>query len=168
MNLLLRPERSSDAGAIDNLTRAAFARAAHTDHTEHLIVAALREARQLSVSLIAESPDGIVGHIVLSPVRIDGSEDWYGLGPLSVLPGYQRQGIGTLLTRAGLSASRELAANGCVVLGDPRYYGRFGFRADPVLRFPGVPREYFQSLHWQGIKPAGDVTYADAFYAFTA
>lgn len=164
----LRHERPEDAAAIGDLTRAAFLHAAHTDHTEHLIVAALRDAGELSVSLVAESPEGLVGHVALSPVRIEGSSGWYGLGPLSVLPGYQRRGIGALLVQAVLAAARERGAHGCVVLGDPEYYGRFGFHAGPALRFPGVSPEYFQSLHWQGAMPAGEVRYADAFHAFAA
>lgn len=168
MNLQLRPERPDDAAAIDHVTRAAFAHAAHSDRTEHRIVAALRDAGQLSVSLIAESDTRLVGHVALSPVRIDGTGDWYGLGPLSVLPAWQRKSIGTLLTRSALAAVRELGAHGCVVLGFPAYYERFGFAADPALRFAGAPIEYFQSLHWHGRKPAGSVTYADAFYAFAA
>lgn len=166
MQLQLRPERETDAAAIDALTRAAFLHAPHSDHTEHRIVAALRAAGQLSVSLVAENAEGIVGHVAVSPVTInDAAPGWYGLGPISVAPALQGHGIGTQLMRAALQLLRERGAAGCVVLGDPRYYARFGFVADAQLRFPGVPAEYFQALHWQGASPAGEVRYADAFYA---
>ena len=166
MELRLRPERAADAAAIDALIRAAFLHAPHSDHSEHRIVAALRAAGQLSVSLMAEDAAGIAGHVAVSPVTIsDATPGWYGLGPISVAPARQGRGIGAQLMRAALHSLRERGAAGCVVLGDPRYYARFGFVADARLRFPGVPAEYFQALHWQGATPAGDVRYAAAFYA---
>ncbi len=80
----------------------------------------------------------VVGHIAFSPVTIDGRDlGWYGLGPLAVHPDRQRLGIGALLVRTGLDLLRDQAAQGCVLLGDPLYYARFGFRQDPGLEFPG-------------------------------
>ena len=67
--------------------------------------------------------------------------------------------------RAALDQLRTLGAAGCVVLGDPAYYGRFGFRAEPSLVFPGVPAEYFQALILRGALPNGTVTYHPGFYA---
>lgn len=58
-----------------------------------------------------------------------------------------------------------LRAAGCVVLGEPSYYGRFGFRVSAKLVLPGVPPEYFQALHWTGAMPAGEVNYHPAFNA---
>lgn len=163
--LHLRAECTADAAAIEQLTRAAFLHAAHSDHTEHRIVAALRAAGALSVSLVAEMAADLVGHVAASAVTIsDGTPHWYGLGPISVQPARQGQGVGSQLMRAALQALRERGAAGCVVLGDPRYYGRFGFVADAALQFPGVPAEYFQALHWSGAAPRGVVTYAAAFY----
>lgn len=97
---------------------------------------------------LAEPPTGeIVGHIAFSPVTIDGqSIEWFGLGPLSVAPPRQRQGIGSLLVQAGLRELRQRHAAGCVVLGDPHYYRRFGFRPLEGLKLPGVPEEYFLAL----------------------
>lgn len=169
MNLQLRAERDADAPAIEQLTRAAFLHAPHSDHSdhsEHRIVAALRAAGALSVSLVAETAAEIVGHVAVSAVTIsDGTPDWYGLGPISVQPSQQGRGVGSQLMRAALQALRERGAAGCVVLGDPHYYGRFGFAADAALQFPGVPAEYFQALHWAAPPPRGVVTYAAAFYA---
>lgn len=165
MNLTLRTESAGDAAAIAQLTRSAFQHAPHSDHNEHRIVAALRAAAALSVSLVAETDAAIVGHVAVSPVTIDdGTPHWYGLGPISVQPALQGRGVGTQLMQAALQALRDRGAAGCVVLGDPRYYGRFGFVADPSLRFPGVPADYFQALHWAGAKPHGVVSYAAAFY----
>ena len=160
----IRSERPGDAGAIHALTRAAFAEAPHSSHTEQYIVDALRAAGALAVSLVAEDADGIVGHVAVSPVQLsDGSPGWYGLGPISVAPGRQGQGIGGALMRAAVEALRARGAAGCVLLGDPGYYGRFGFRAEPRLRLVGVPAEYFQTLLLQGDWPDAEVEYHAAF-----
>lgn len=162
----IRSERPGDAGAIHALTRAAFAEAPHSSHTEQYIVDALRAAGALAVSLVAEDADGIVGHVAVSPVQLsDGSPGWYGLGPISVAPGRQGQGIGGALMRAAVEVLRARGANGCVLLGDPGYYGRFGFQAEPRLRLAGVPAEYFQALLLQGDRPDAEVEYHAGFGA---
>lgn len=148
------------------MTVAAFLRAPHTDHTEQFIVDALRKAHALTVSLVAEEDAAIVGHVATSPVSIsDGSTGWHGLGPLSVHPERQRRGLGSLLAREALRRLRERGAAGCVVLGDPGYYARFGFRAEPGLTLPGVPPAYFQALCFGSSPPRGTVAYHAAFEA---
>ena len=121
----------------------------------------------MSVSLVAEDNGEIIGHVAISPVSISsGAERWYGLGPISVLPERQGQRIGSLLMEQGLADLRALGAAGCVVLGDPNYYSRFGFKANPSLVFPGVPPEYFQTISFTGHPvPTGTVTYHEAFAA---
>ena len=166
MSLQLRHETPADAAAIEHLTRAAFLAAPHTSHTEQFIVNALRRAGALSVSLVAEDDAAVVGHVALSPVSVsDGSSGWYGLGPLSVAPQRQGQGIGSRLVRQALAELRGRGAAGCVLLGDPAYYGRFGFKPEPTLVLPGVPPEYFQALSFGGAVPAGTVAYHPAFDA---
>lgn len=166
MTLQIRNETATDAAAIEALTTAAFLNAPHTDHTEQFIVNALRRAGQLTVSLVALEDDAIVGHVAISPVTIsDGSARWYGLGPISVAPERQGQGVGSRLMQAALDALREHGATGCVVLGDPAYYGRFGFIAVPEVVLPGVPPEYFQTLSLDGSTPSGTVQYHEAFNA---
>jgi putative acetyltransferase len=163
--VIIRDERPDDAAAIAALTQAAFRDAKHTDGTEHALPAKLREAGLLSVSLVADGGGELVGHVAFSPVTIsDESSAWYGLAPVSVVPEHQGQGIGTALIRAGVARLRERGARGCVVLGDPAYYGRFGFRHDPELTFPGPPREHFMRLVLAGAVPSGEVRYAQAFY----
>jgi len=166
MTLHIRNETPADAAAIEALTTAAFLDAPHTDHTEQFIVNALRRAQQLSVSLVAQEDGVIVGHVAVSPVTIsDGSPRWYGLGPISVAPDRQGQGIGSRLMHAALDALRQRGAAGCVVLGDPAYYGRFGFAANPGVILPDVPPEYFQTVSFDGSTPSGTVRYHDAFNA---
>lgn len=166
MTLRLRAESPADHAAIHALTEAAFRDAAHSSHTEQFIVDALRSRGELSISLVAEAQGQVVGHIALSPVTIsDGSTGWFGLGPISVLPAWQGQGIGAALMHAALEALRQQGAHGCVLLGEPAYYGRFGFRAEPGLVLPGVPPEYFQALCLQPPLAQGEVQYSPAFEA---
>lgn len=164
MSLVIREERPGDADAIHRLTAAAFAGTEHSDGTEAEIVDALREAGALTVSLVADDAGAIVGHVALSPVRIAGEDlGWHGLGPVSVDPARQRQGIGDRLIRDALERIRAAGSNGCVVLGEPAYYERFGFIADRRLTYAGPPPEYFQSLAFTEPMPAGAVAYHPAF-----
>ena len=167
MSLRIRPETDHDVVAIDAVTVAAFRDAPHADHTEQFIVRALRAAGMLTLSLVAEDKGGcIVGHVAVSPVTIsDGVCDWYGLGPISVVPERQGQGVGSAMMQHALDALRMLGAAGCVVLGDPGYYARFGFRVDASLMLPGVPPAYFQALAFGTVVPRGTVAYHAAFSA---
>ena len=120
--VLIRSETGADVGAIAEVTVAAFKTLAVSNQTEHFIIAALRAARALTVSLVAEVEGRVVGHIAFSPVTIsDGSSGWYGLGPVSVLPEYQRRGIGGALIREGVSRLKDLGARGCCLVGHPEY-----------------------------------------------
>ena len=164
MPVELRDEVPADAAAIHALTEAAFRDAPHRSGTEQFIVDALRRDNLLSTSVVATRDGVVVGHAAASPVTIDGHDlGWHGLGPVSVSPGRQREGIGRQLVDAVLSRLRAAGSRGCVVLGDPAYYGHFGFRALPALRLPGVPAEYFQSLPFVGGVPEGDVAFSAAF-----
>jgi putative acetyltransferase len=163
--MIIRPETAPDIAEIRTLVTIAFEGAPHSDGTEGAIVDALRAAGALTTSLVAERDGTIVGYVAFSPVEIDGkSVDWYGLGPVAVRADHRRQGVGVRLIEAGLDEIKALGARGCVVLGDPAYYGRFGFYADAALRFPGVPHEYFQRLAFVDDKRHGIVRYHSAFY----
>lgn len=174
MSVVIRAERPGDEPAIRAVTREAFATAEHSSGTEQLIVDALRARRRLTGSCVAERDGTVVGHVAISPVTISPGPDdaeqhvigWYGLGPVSVLPEHQGQGIGTALVRAALDAIA--GEQGCVVLGDPGYYGRFGFRAEASVVLPGVPPEVFQVLRLAATEiPRGTVAYDEAFEAGT-
>ena len=167
IDLHIRPEHAGDAAAIAALLQAAFAGHPHSSQAEHLIVERLRASGRLSVSLVALLPEGrLVGHIAFSPVTLDGrDEGWYGLGPLAVLPQAQGQGIGAALVEAGLSVLRRKGAQGCVVLGEPDYYRRFGFAPATGLRYPGPPPEYFMALPFHAPAPQAVVDYDSAFAA---
>ena len=164
MTVKIRPETPDDAKAIRDVTIAAFKTAPHKSGTEQDVVEALRNSDALTVSLVAEVDGEIVGHVAVSPVSIsDGTPGWFGLGPISVHPKHQRSGIGSLLMERALQRLKTQGAKGCVLLGDPNYYGRFGFKNIPELILPGVPAEYFQALEFGRSFPTGTVTYHDAF-----
>lgn len=160
----LRAELPGDERPIRAVIEAAFTGHPHSDGSEVGIVERLRSAGALTVSLVAEDDGAIIGHIAFSPVTIaDGTLGWFGLGPVSVLLGRQRIGIGGALVRAGLEQLRQSGAAGCVVLGDPAYYSRFGYRHDPALTYPVPMLEAFQQLRFSGAPPEGEVAYHAAF-----
>jgi putative acetyltransferase len=160
---VIRPERDDgeDVGAIHALTAEAFAEVAHASGTESAIIDALRDAGALTVSLVAVHAGRIVGHVAASPVTLDptvgpSTEGWYGIGPLSVHPEFQRQGVGSALMRAVLDALIDRDATGAVLLGEPSLYQRFGFVERDGLTMTGLDpanASYFQALRLDG---AGD------------
>lgn len=164
MNVLTRPERPSDAPVIRRIIERAFAAAAHSDGTEHEVVRRLRAADALTVSLVAELDGQVRGHVAASPIIVAGRiSTWHGLGPVAVEPIVQGMGLGSSLVRECLSALRAAGSKGCVVLGDPAFYARFGFRQEPKLTYAGAPAEYFMALAFDGPVPNGSVAYHPAF-----
>ena len=164
--IAIRSESDADASAITEVTVAAFETLEISGHTEQFIVAALRRAKALTLSLVAEVDGRVAGHIAFSPVTIsDGTPNWYGLGPVSVLPACQRQGIGKALIREGLSRLNAMQAQGCCLVGHPEYYRQFGFQHLAELGYPGVPPEVFFALVLDGPAPQGAVTFHEAFQA---
>ena len=165
-NVIIRNETNADVGAITEVTVAAFKTLEISDNTEQFIIIALRAAKALTVSLVAELDGRVVGHVAFSPVSIsDGTLDWYGLGPVSVLPPHHRQGIGTALIREGLSQLKNLNAAGCCVLGHPDYYRKLGFENPPGLVLEGVPQEVFFALSFAERTPEGSVAFHETFKA---
>ena len=170
---LIRPERQSDCAAIRDVLERAF-----PTHAEADLVDALRADDDLLVSLVAVIDDRIVGHIAFSPVSIecDGLLSatptcGFGLAPVAVDPPHQRKGVGARLIEQGLEACRDRGVGFVVVLGEPAYYGRFGFT--PASAF-GLQSQYsagdaFMAMPLQtgamtGV--TGCVRYAPAFARF--
>jgi putative acetyltransferase len=142
----IRPERPDDAAGVRRVNQAAFGQATEAD-----IVEKLRSAPG-AVSLVAEE-DGVVGHILFTPVLVEsagGPVAGMGLGPMAVLPGRQRAGIGSRLVERGLEIVRERGAPFVVVVGHPEYYQRFGFerasRHGHASQWEGMPDEAFLVL----------------------
>jgi putative acetyltransferase len=146
--LMIRDEEGSDAPAIRGLLEAAFG-----STVEATIVDTVRLTCDDRVSLVALEDDRVVGHILFTPVTIDtgtGRIEGYGLGPMAVLPQFQRMGIGSALVRAGLERLRQSQRPFVVVVGHPGYYPRFGFvRAstyDVRCEWNEVPDEAFMIM----------------------
>lgn len=164
--IVIRSETVADIDAITEVTIAAFKTLEVSNQTEHFIIEALRAAHALTVSLVAEVDGRVVGHVAFSPVTIsDGSPNWYGLGPVSVLPECQRRGIGRALIQEGISRLKDLGARGCCLVGHPEYYRRFGFQNIPGLVHEGVPEEVFFALSLDGHIPQGIVEFHAGFKA---
>ncbi|NGP75463.1 N-acetyltransferase [Balneolaceae bacterium YR4-1] len=163
----IRPEHKEDIKHISQIIEAAFKDHPHGSHKEHLLVDELRADKALSLSLVAELDGEIVGHIAFSKVTIGGEFDsWYGLAPVSVDPDFQQQGIGSRLIEYGLSELRKREANGCVLVGEPGFYKRFGFEHLDDLIYEGVPDKYFLVLPFTKKIPKGRVRYHNLFETY--
>ena len=164
--IVIRHELDADAGIISEVTVAVFMSLGISRHTEQFIIEALRAAQALTVSLVAELKGAVIGHIAFSPVAIsDGTQGWYGLGPVSVLPTYQHQGIGAGLIQEGLSRLKAINGRGCCLVGHPEYYRKFGFKNPSGLLVEGVPPEVFFALSFDGHYPQDTVTFHEGFRA---
>jgi len=160
----IRHETPRDVDAVRAINVAAFADHPVSRQTEHLIVDALRADGALSVSLVAVVDDQPVGHIALSEAAVgEAADGWYVAGPVAVLPASQHQGIGSMLVVAGLEELRARRAGGCVLVGDPGFYRRFGFDTHPGLVYPGVPGEFVLGLSLGDEAPRGEIAVHDAF-----
>jgi putative acetyltransferase len=164
--LTIRDETPDDVDAIFALTEAAFRDSGLPgQRTEQYVITGLRAAGALTISLVAEEAGRIVGHIAFSPAAIsDGTTGWHTLGPVSVLPEGQGQGVGSALIRQGLDRLRALGAKGSVLVGHPGYYPRFGFVHRDDLGYEGIPPQVVFALSFDGHYPAGVVTDHPAFH----
>ena len=162
--MLIRSETPSDLSAIRAINVAAFLQHPYSNQTEHLIVEALRSAGALEISLVAEKDGVVVGHVAFSAAAIgDAAKGWYLLGPIAVLPAYQGQGVGRALIEAGLEELRARHASGCVLVGDPAFYRRFGFDQRDGVVCAGVPDDNVLCLPLTAEMPTGEVVYHPAF-----
>ncbi len=164
--MLIRAEKDNDRDAVYAINASAFPTPSEAD-----LVDALRDQAQPIVSLVAEEAGDVVGHIVFSPVILDGSPDLkiMGLAPMAVSPDHQNKGIGSALVKAGLKQCKQLGIEAVVVLGHPEYYPRFGF--SPSSRFSikseyDVPDEVFMAMELQPQafnNKTGTIKYHSAF-----
>lgn len=160
--MLIRDETASDIPAISRLVTEALRMLAQSTGTEARIVEKLRAEGALALSLVAEEGGEAIGYLAASPARVGPQDNWSLIGPLVVLPSRHRQGIGTALMAEALRRLRA-TSRGAALVGDPAYYGRFGFRAFPGLGVTGCPPEVVQALPFDGTAPRGEVIHHPAF-----
>ncbi len=164
---MIRGELLGDEAGIDTVHRRCF-----PTFAEAQLVRDLRSAYRLTISIAAVIGNEIVGHVAFSPVVTENGSNGLGLAPVAVLDDHRCRGIAAELIRAGLQVGRSRSFPWCVVLGEPAYYSRFGFRPAPAL---GLTDEYgggdaFQVLELlPGSLPtgAGQVRYAPEFAVFS-
>jgi len=162
--LIIRSENPSDIKAIAEVTQEAFVDHSFSQNTEHFIIHDLRADDALTISLVSEVDGLVVGHIAFSAVTIsDGTTNWHGLGPVSVRPQYQGRRIGTALINSGLALLKSMSSKGCVLVGLPTYFKRFGFWNHPQLTHEGLPQEVFVAKSLAGRVPCGTVEFHQAF-----
>lgn len=162
--MYIRPEHPSDIAKIYELTTVAFAPMPFSYGTEADIINSLRDRNELVLSLVAVDGDEVVGHIAFSCITINGHhKGWHGLGPVSVTPTKQRQSIGSQLIYEGLDRLRMQGAAGCTLVGDPKYYNRFGFKSDGKLTYQNIPVEYVQWLSFGKQSVSGVLEFSSAF-----
>ena len=165
LSLLIRPETARDCPAIHDLTKRAFAPMPFSAGNEQDLIDALRDQGALSLSLVAEQQGKIVGHVALSPVTHGcGQDGWFGLGPISVEPALQRQGIGRALISEARMWLKARQAQGCILVGNTGYYAQHGFVPAPEHAPENEPPEHFMVLALVGVIPAGKFSFHAAFY----
>ena len=161
----IRQETQEDHSAISALTTLAFDGMPYAGGAEAEVVERLRAADALSLSLVAEEDGEVVGQVTFSPAQLaDGSGPWFALGPVSVTPRRQGEGIGGALIRAGLEAIEHQGALGCILTGNPDYYTRFGFVVSPQHCPENEPGEYFHLKLLGASDAVGQFSFHPAFY----
>ena len=167
---IIRPERPEDSSQIRHVNELAFGQPAEAD-----LVDKLRKTCAEALSLVAEDGGAVVGHILFTPVVVEGRlGSGMGLAPMAVLPARQRQGIGSQLVRRGLDILRERGCPFVVVVGHPEYYPRFGFEPASkhglVSQWEGMPDAAFMVLVLNGhamVGASGVARYRDEFNEVT-
>jgi putative acetyltransferase len=165
MKINIRHERAEDAAAIHDLTKRAFASMPFAGGDEQLLPARFRSADVLALSLVAETAGSIIGQLTLTPAfAADDSPGWFALGPIAVEPNFQSQGVGSSMIAAAIDWLTANDAAGCVLVGNPAYYSRFGWLPCPALAPTGEPAEYYQILPLAIAQPHAVVCFHPLFY----
>lgn len=162
---MIRVENTNDFLAIELLLKKAFNNHPHSQNNEHKIVNLLRKNKALSLALVLEQNETIIGYIAFSPVLINDQDlNWWALAPLAILPEYQNQGLGEKLVNETLAYVKQKGICGCILVGEKDYYQRFGFDHVPTLCADGIPSEYLLALSFENKMPNGKVKFNPAFF----
>ncbi len=161
----IRPEITADHGAIHELTKRAFAPMPYAGGDEQDLINTLRAGGALTLSLVALDGNDVIGHIAFSPASAaDGSPNWFALGPVSVAPERQSEGIGGMLIRDGIDRLKAINASGAILTGNPKYYERFGFLPFPQLAPECEPAQFFMILPLAVPEPISTMSFHPLFY----
>lgn len=149
---------------LSHLLFEAFSGHPHSVQNEYEIVEKLRSSHSLITEITDYDGDLLTGYCAFSPLLLNGKPaKWAGAGPLAVLPGYQNKGMGTALMQEGIRKLQSLGYEGCVLVGDPVFYSRFGFMPHQDMILENIPAEYFLVLSFSGIIPKAKVAFHPAF-----
>ena len=160
--LNIRQEKPSEAAAREALLDAAYGPVRFTKPSQRLRAG---RAPAPGLSFVATEDGRVIGSIRLWEVTAGSDRTALLLGPLAVHPDCRKRGIGGALMRHALRVAGKRGHAAVLLVGEPAYYGRFGFAATPALVYPGVPPQYFQALLLNGTMPSGTVAYHAAFEA---
>lgn len=162
---MIRDELPSDIPEIQRITELAFSKVPYAAGNEQDVIDRLRDASALSYSIVVVEENRVLGHVAFSPATLNSVEvPWFALGPVSVTPERQGQGIGSNLIRAGLKRLEASGAHGCILTGNPAYYRRFGFLPAPEHCPACEPAEYFMMKQFNSETVAGQFAFHEAFY----
>jgi putative acetyltransferase len=160
--VLIRDENVADAPAISRVITEAMLLLPQASGSEARIVERLREGDALMHSLVAEEAGEVIGHLAVSAARIGREEGWGLIGPVAVQPARHRHGVGSALMHEALRRLRA-TSRGAALVGNPGYYGRFGFRSFPGFGIAGFPPEVVLALPFDGTAPKGELIHHPAF-----
>jgi len=159
MHFIIRQERESDYASTEKVVKTAFASAEQSDGNEHYMVSGIRNydtfIPELSLVVVDKENGQISGHILLSKILIgDGSKkvESLALAPVSVLPDYQKKGIGKSLIQKALQRAKDLGFQSVIVLGHPEYYPKFGFQKSSLWQIKApfeVPEDALMAIELQ-------------------
>ncbi|WP_010227285.1 GNAT family N-acetyltransferase [Gillisia marina] len=140
MKIKIRQEVKKDRSAVFDLIEKAFRNEKYSDHKEQYLVTRLRDSSAFTpeLSLVAEAEKEILGHILLTKIKIinkDKAFDSLALAPVSVLPDFQDKGIGSKLITEAHAIARQLGYNSIIVVGHKNYYPKFGYK---MLKLFGI------------------------------
>ncbi|MDR3627451.1 MAG: N-acetyltransferase [Ignavibacteriaceae bacterium] len=174
MGIILSTEKPEDYEEVINLTDLAFKDMPFSNHKEGELVHKLRKGPNFveELSIVAKLDGKIIGHILFTKLYIKDVEKSYEtleLAPVSVLPEYQRKGIGSMLINEGLKRAKEMGFKSVMVVGHPDYYPRFGFQKAEKYNIKSsieVPADVFMAIELieNGLKDvAGTLIYPEEF-----
>lgn len=166
IDFLIRKELEKDYTEVYNVVKSAFENAAYSDKDEHNLVNRLRKSENFipDLSLVVEYNNSIIGHIIFTKIKVE-QNDLIALGPLSVLPEFQGNGVGSKVITKGHKIALELGYKGSIVVGHENYYTKFGYKPASIFGIIApfdVPDKNFVDKSLESIK--GKVEYAKEFF----